>query len=89
MIRTLIFALRSDPANSYEATQQNAAYNVAVDIVNPELNLPKRNAHPASGDTDTDNPCFTDAELTAFLLPRPLQRVGRLAAGGMGHGRGH
>ena len=46
MIRTLKFALRSDPANSqaigYHATQQNAAYNHAVDVLNREPELPKR-----------------------------------------------
>ena len=46
MIRTMKFALRRDPANSraigYHATQQNAAYNVAVDVLNREPNLPKR-----------------------------------------------
>ena len=44
MIRTLQFALRHDPANSraigYHATQQNTAYNVAVDVLNREPNLP-------------------------------------------------
>ena len=46
MIRTLTFTLRRDPGNSqvigYYATQQNAAYNVAVDVLNREPNLPKR-----------------------------------------------
>ena len=46
MIRTLKFVLRSDPANSqaigYHATQQNAAYNHAVDVLNREPELPKR-----------------------------------------------
>ena len=46
MIRTMKFALRRDLANSraigYHATQQNAAYNVAVDVLNREPNLPKR-----------------------------------------------
>ena len=46
MIRTLKFALRYDPANSraigYYATQQNTAYNAAVDVLNREPNLPKR-----------------------------------------------
>ena len=52
MIRTLQFALRYDPTNSraigYHATQQNAAYNPAVDILNREPNLPKRSGrnHP-------------------------------------------
>lgn len=52
MIRTLKFALRHDPANSraigYHATQQNAAYNYAVDVLNREPDLPKRNGriHP-------------------------------------------
>ena len=52
MIRTLKFALRHDDANSqaiaYHATQQNAAYNHAVDIINREQNLPKRSGrnHP-------------------------------------------
>ena len=45
-IRTLKFALRYDPANSraigYHATQQNAAYNHAVDVLNREPELPKR-----------------------------------------------
>ena len=45
-IRTLKFALQRDPANSraigYHATQQNAAYNVAVDVLNREPELPKR-----------------------------------------------
>ena len=52
MIRTLKFALRSNPANSqaigYHATQQSAAYNHAVDVLNREPNLPKRSGknHP-------------------------------------------
>ena len=52
MIRTLKFALRYDPANSraigYYATQQNAAYNAAVDVLNREPKLPKRSGrnHP-------------------------------------------
>ena len=45
-IRTLKFALRYDPDNSraiaYLATQQNAAYNHAVDLLNREPKLPKR-----------------------------------------------
>ena len=52
MIRTLKFALRYNPANSWAvgcyATQQNAAYNAAVDVLNRELELPKRSGrnHP-------------------------------------------
>ena len=52
MIHTLIFALRDDPAASrvigYHATQQNAAYNAAVKILNREPSLPKRSdcKHP-------------------------------------------
>ena len=52
MIRTLKFALRQDPANSqaigYHATQQNAAYNHAVDVLNREPELPKHSGknHP-------------------------------------------
>ena len=52
MIRTLKFALRHNPANSraigYHATQQNAAYNHAVDVLNREPDLPKRSGrnHP-------------------------------------------
>ena len=52
MIRTLKFALRRNPGNSrtigYYATQQNAAYNHAVDILNHEPELPKRSGrnHP-------------------------------------------
>ena len=46
MIRTLKFAVWRDPANSraigYHATQMNAAYNVAVDALNREPDLPKR-----------------------------------------------
>ncbi len=51
-IRTLKFPLRYDPANSraigYHATQQNAAYNHAVDVLNREPELPKRGGrnHP-------------------------------------------
>ena len=45
-IRTLKFALCHDPANSraigYHATQQNVAYNHAVDVLNREPNLSKR-----------------------------------------------
>ena len=50
--QTLKFALRRNPANSkaigYQATQQNAAYNHAVDILNREPALPKRSGrnHP-------------------------------------------
>ena len=52
MIRTLTFALRRDPDTSraigYHATQQNLAYNHAVDVLNREPNLPKRSGknHP-------------------------------------------
>lgn len=52
MIRTLKFPMRHDPANSqavgYHATQQNAAYNHGVDVLNREPNLPKRSGrnHP-------------------------------------------
>ena len=52
MLRTLQFALRRDPANSraigYCATQQNAAYNVGVDVLSREPELPKRSGkrHP-------------------------------------------
>ena len=46
MIRTLKFTLCRDPANDraigYHATQQNAAYNIAVDVLNREPNPPKR-----------------------------------------------
>ena len=53
MIRTLKFGRRYDPVNSraigYHATQQNAALNVAVDVLNREPNLPKR-----SGKTTPD-----------------------------------
>ena len=51
-IRTLKFAVQRDPANSsaigYHATQMNAAYNVAVDVLNREPELPKRSGknHP-------------------------------------------
>lgn len=49
MIRTLKFALRRDPANSqaigYCATQQNAAYNHAVEVLKREPSLPKRSGH--------------------------------------------
>ena len=45
-IHTLKFALHYDPDNSqaigYHATQQNAAYNHAVDVLNREPVLPKR-----------------------------------------------
>ena len=48
-IRTLKFAMRYDPANSraigYCATQQNAAYNHAVDVLNREPELPKRSGN--------------------------------------------
>ena len=52
MIRTLKFALRRNPVNSrtigYLATQQNLAYNFAVDVLNREPHLPKRSGrnHP-------------------------------------------
>ena len=52
MIRTLKFALCRDPVSShsigYHATQQNAAYNHAVDVLNREPTLPKRSGrnHP-------------------------------------------
>ena len=53
MILTLKFALRYDQVNSraigYYATQQNAAYNHAVDVLNREPELPKR-----SGKTTPD-----------------------------------
>ena len=52
MIRTLKFAVQRDAANSqaigYHATQMNAAYNVGVDVLNHEPELPKRSGknHP-------------------------------------------
>ena len=52
MIRTLTFALRRDPDTSraigHHATQQNLAYNHAVDVLNREPNLPQRSGknHP-------------------------------------------
>ena len=52
MIRTLKFAVQHDLANSiaigYHATQMSAAYNVAVDVLNRQLELPKRSGknHP-------------------------------------------
>ena len=48
MIRTLKYAVRHSPENaqaiSYQATQQNLAYNHAVDILNREPELPKRSS---------------------------------------------
>ena len=53
MIRTLKFALRYNPDSSlaigYYATQQNAAYNHAADVLNREPDLAKR-----SGKTTLD-----------------------------------
>jgi hypothetical protein len=52
MIITLKFALKHNPEVSqsigYYATQQNAAYDAAVDVLNREPNLPKRSGrnHP-------------------------------------------
>ena len=52
MIRTMKFTLRRDPDTSraigYHATQQNLAYNHAVDVLNREPSLPKRSGknHP-------------------------------------------
>ena len=52
MFRTLKYALRRGPANSratgYHATQMNAAYKVAVDVLHREPELPKRSGknHP-------------------------------------------
>ena len=54
MIRTLKFALCHQPANNwtigYYATQQNAAYNAAVNVLNREPDLPKRSGrhHPVA-----------------------------------------
>ena len=51
MFRTLKFALHRDPENSraigYMATQQNAAYNHGVDVLNREPELPKRSGKHA------------------------------------------
>ena len=62
MIRTLIFALRYDPVNSqvigYHATQQNASYNIAVDILNREPRLPKR--------SDKNTPDAINKRVTAW-----------------------
>ena len=48
MIRTLKYAVGHSPANAqaigYQATQQNLAYNHAVDILNREPDLPKRSS---------------------------------------------
>ena len=48
MIRTLKYAVRHSPQNAqaigYYATQQNLAYNHAVDILNREPELPKRSS---------------------------------------------
>ena len=52
MIRTMKFALHRDPDTSraigYHATQQNTAYNHAVNALNREPTLPKRSGrnHP-------------------------------------------
>ncbi len=50
-IRTLKSSLRFDPDNSraigYYATQENAAYNAAVDVLNREPDLPKRSGKNA------------------------------------------
>ena len=65
MIRTLKFALHYQPANSqaigYYATQQNAAYNAAVDVLNQEPDLPKRSGrhHP---DALNKSPFFQTGE---------------------------
>ena len=51
-IRTLKYAVQRDPANSqaigYHATQQNAAYNDAGDMLNRKPELPQRSGqnHP-------------------------------------------
>ena len=62
MIRTLTFALRRDPANSrhigYYATQQNLAYNHAVDVLNREPHLPKR--------SDKNHPDALNKRITAW-----------------------
>ena len=62
MIRTLKFALRYDPAASqnigYHTTQQNAAYNAAVDVLNQEPNLPKR--------SDRNHPDAMNKRITAW-----------------------
>ena len=59
-IRTLKFPLRYDADNSraigYHATQQNAAYNHAVDVLNREPELPKRSG---KGKPDALNKCIT------------------------------
>ena len=48
MIRTLKYAVKHSPENAqaigYQATQQNLAYNQAVDLLNREPNLPKRSS---------------------------------------------
>ena len=59
-IRTLKFPLHYDADNSraivYHATQQNAAYNHAVDVLNREPELPKRSG---KGKPDALNKCIT------------------------------
>ena len=48
MIRTLKYAVRHSPENAqaigYQATQQNLAYNHAVELLNREPELPKRSS---------------------------------------------
>ena len=63
MIRTLTFALCYDRTNSraigYYATQQNAAYNHGVDVLNREPELPKRSGrnHPDAINKRIANRC--------------------------------
>ena len=67
-IRTLKFALRYNPDNSraigYYATQQNAAYNHAVDVLNREPHLPKRGGrnHPDAMNKRTTAWCQANRE---------------------------
>ena len=59
-IRTLKFAIQSDPANSraigHHAKQMNAAYNAAIDVLNREPELLKRSG---KGEPDTTNKRIT------------------------------
>ena len=62
LIYTLKVALRYDPDDSqaigYYATQQNAAYNAAVDVLNQEPNLHKRSSR--------NNPDAINKRITAW-----------------------
>ena len=69
MFHTLKFAFHDGPATSYDGTQQNAVYNVAVDVLKREPSLPKRSGNNHPDDINNRTTAWRQANrLTAYAL---------------------